>query len=75
VLVEPPRNPSPRIARHTKRDGPSFPNPRFHACKMVLEGIVSKRKTSPTGAAGWEIGSSARACEAVRREAEEDWGR
>jgi bifunctional non-homologous end joining protein LigD len=40
-----------------------------HACRMGLEGIVSKRKDSP-----YRSGRSP-ACEALRREAEEDWGR
>ena len=48
-----------------------------HACKMGLEGIVSKRKTSPyrSGRSPDWIKSKNPACEAVRREAEEDWGR
>jgi bifunctional non-homologous end joining protein LigD len=47
-----------------------------HACKLGLEGIVSKRKDST-----YRSGRSPDwlkknpACEAVRREAEEDWGR
>jgi bifunctional non-homologous end joining protein LigD len=47
-----------------------------HACKLGLEGIVSKRKAS-TYRSGrspdWL--KSTLACEAVRREAEEDLGR
>ena len=48
-----------------------------HACRMGLEGIVSKRKTSPyrSGRSLDWIKSKNPACEAVRREAEEDWGR
>ena len=48
-----------------------------HACKMGLEGIVSKRKTSPyrSGRSLDWIKSKNPACEAVRREEEEDWGR
>jgi ATP-dependent DNA ligase len=46
-----------------------------HACKMGLEGIVSKRKASlyRSGRSGDWLKSKNTACEAVRREAEEDW--
>jgi bifunctional non-homologous end joining protein LigD len=48
-----------------------------HACKMGLEDIVSKRKTSPyrSGRSPDWLKSKNPACEAVRREAEQDWGR
>jgi bifunctional non-homologous end joining protein LigD len=48
-----------------------------HACKMGLEGIVSKRKNSPyrSGRSTDWLKMKNPACEAVRREAEEDWGR
>ncbi len=48
-----------------------------HACKLGLEGIVSKRRDSSTAQAGRRIGSNSKnpTCEAVRREAEEDWRR
>jgi bifunctional non-homologous end joining protein LigD len=48
-----------------------------HGCKMGLEGIVSKRKASTyrSGRSPDWIKSKNPACEAVRREAEEDWGR
>jgi bifunctional non-homologous end joining protein LigD len=48
-----------------------------HACKMGLEGIVSKRKMSTyrSGRSPDWLKSKNPACEAVRREAEEDWGR
>jgi bifunctional non-homologous end joining protein LigD len=48
-----------------------------HACKMGLEGIVSKRKDSPyrSGRSSDWLKMKNPACEAVRREAEEDWGR
>jgi bifunctional non-homologous end joining protein LigD len=48
-----------------------------HACKMGLEGIVSKRKDSPyrSGRTPDWLKMKNPACEAVRREAEEDWGR
>jgi bifunctional non-homologous end joining protein LigD len=48
-----------------------------HACKLGLEGIVSKRKDSlyRSGRSPDWLKSKNPACEAVRREAEEDWGR
>jgi bifunctional non-homologous end joining protein LigD len=48
-----------------------------HACKMGLEGIVSKRKGSPyrSGRSPDWLKMKNPACEAVRREAKEDWGK
>ncbi len=48
-----------------------------HACRMGLEGIVSKRKDSTyrSGRSPDWLKMKNSACEAVRREAEEDWGR
>ena len=48
-----------------------------HACKMGLEGIVSKRKDSPyrSGRSPDWLKMKNPACAAVKREAEEDWGR
>ena len=48
-----------------------------HACKMGLEGIVSKRKDSlyRSGRSPDWLKSKNPAAPAVRREAEEDWGR
>jgi bifunctional non-homologous end joining protein LigD len=48
-----------------------------HACKMGLEGIVFKRKDSPykSGRSPHWLKMKNPACEAVRREAEEDWGK
>jgi bifunctional non-homologous end joining protein LigD len=48
-----------------------------HACKMGLEGIVSKRKTSPyrSGPSRDWLKCKNPNCEAVRREAEEDWSK
>jgi bifunctional non-homologous end joining protein LigD len=48
-----------------------------HACKLGLEGIVSKRKDSPyrSGRSPDWLKMKNPACEAVKREAEEDWGR
>jgi bifunctional non-homologous end joining protein LigD len=47
-----------------------------HACKLGLEGIVSKRKDSPyrSGRSPDWLKSKNPACAAVKREAEEDWG-
>jgi bifunctional non-homologous end joining protein LigD len=47
-----------------------------HACKLGLEGIVSKRKDSSyrSGRSPHLIKSKNPACDAVTREAEEDWG-
>ena len=48
-----------------------------HACKMGLEGIVSKRKHSlyRSGRSSDWLKMKNPACAAVKREAEEDWGR
>jgi bifunctional non-homologous end joining protein LigD len=48
-----------------------------HACKMGLQGIVSKCKDSlyRSGRSPDWLKMKNPACEAVRREAEEDWGR
>jgi ATP-dependent DNA ligase len=48
-----------------------------HACQLGLEGIVSKRKGSAyrSGRSPDWLKMKNPACEAVRREAEEDWGR
>ena len=47
-----------------------------HACKLGLEGIVSKRRNSPyrSGCSLDWIKSKNPAAPAVSREAEEDWG-
>ena len=49
----------------------------LHACKLGLEGIVSKRKDSPyrSGRSPDWLKMKNPACAAVKREAEEDWGR
>jgi bifunctional non-homologous end joining protein LigD len=64
----------PRLNDHIEADGPIV---FAHACKMGLEGIVSKRKNSPyrSGRSPDWVKSKNPACEAVRREEEEDWGR
>src|SRR5215813_11956483 len=66
--------PGLRLNDHIEADGPTV---FAHACKMGLEGIVSKRKTSTyrSGRSPDWLKSKNPACEAVRREAEEDWGR
>jgi bifunctional non-homologous end joining protein LigD len=48
-----------------------------HACKLGLEGIVSKRLGSPyrSGRSQHWIKSKNPAAPAVKREAEEDWAR
>jgi bifunctional non-homologous end joining protein LigD len=63
--------PGLRLNEHIEADGPTV---FAHACKMGLEGIVSKRKDSPyrsDGSPDW-LKSKNPACEAVKREAEED---
>jgi bifunctional non-homologous end joining protein LigD len=63
-----------RFNEHIEADGPTV---FAHACKMGLEGIVSKRKASPyrSGRSPDWLKSKYPGCAAVRREAEEDWGR
>ena len=48
-----------------------------YVCKMGLEGIVSKRRNSPyrSGRSPDWLKMKNPACEAVRREEEEDWGK
>jgi bifunctional non-homologous end joining protein LigD len=48
-----------------------------HACRLGLEGVVSKRKDSRyvSGRSPYWVKMKNPASEAVRREAEEDWGR
>jgi bifunctional non-homologous end joining protein LigD len=48
-----------------------------HACKLGLEGIVSKRLGSPyrSGRSRHWIKSKNPAAPAAKREAEEDWGK
>jgi bifunctional non-homologous end joining protein LigD len=66
--------PGLRLNEHIEADGPTV---FAHACKMGLEGIVSKRKDSTyrSGRSPDWLKSKNPACEAVRREEEEDWGR
>jgi hypothetical protein len=65
--------PGLRLNEHIEADGP----PVFaHACKMGLEGIVSKHKASTyrSGRSPDWLKCKNPACEAVKREAEGDWG-
>jgi bifunctional non-homologous end joining protein LigD len=63
-----------RLNEHIEADGPTV---FAHACRMGLEGIVSKRKNSTyrSGPSCDWLKSKNPECAAVRREAEEDWGR
>ena len=66
--------PGLRLNEHIEADGPAV---FAHACKMGLEGIVSKRKDSPYRSGrspDWLKMKNADA-PAVKREAEDDWGR
>jgi bifunctional non-homologous end joining protein LigD len=66
--------PGLRFNEHIEDDGPTV---FAHACKMGLEGIVSKRKTSTyrSGRSPDRLKSKNPACAALKREEEEDWGR
>ena len=63
-----------RLNEHLTEDGPTV---FLHACKMGLEGIVSKRKDShySSGRSAHWLKSKNPNAPAVKREAEEDWGR
>ena len=63
-----------RVNEHIEADGPTV---FAHACRMGLEGIVSKRKASTyrSGRSPDWLKSKNPACAAVKRETEEDWGR
>jgi bifunctional non-homologous end joining protein LigD len=62
------------LTEHFEHDGPTV---FAHACKLGLEGIVSKRKDSPyrSGRSPDWLKSKNPASAAVRREVEEDWQR
>src|SRR4029453_19298556 len=63
-----------RLNEHIEADGPTV---FAHACKMGLEGIVSKRKDSAyrSGRCPDWLKSKNPAYAAVKREEEEDWSR
>jgi len=63
-----------RSNEHIEGDGPTI---FAHACQMGLEGIVSKRKDSMyrSGRSPDWLKMKNLAAPAVKREAEEDWGR
>ena len=66
--------PGIRFNEHIEGDGPTV---FAHACKMGVEGIVSKRKDSAYRSRcspDW-LKMKNSACSAVKREAEEDWTR
>ena len=67
------RRPGIRLNEHIEADGPTV---FAHACKMGLEGIVSKRKdlSYRSGRSRDWLKSKNPASAAVMREAEEDWG-
>ena len=66
--------PGLRLNEHMEEDGPLV---FHHACKLGLEGIVSKRKDSRyrSGRSPHWIKSKNPNAPAVKREAEEDWQR
>ena len=66
--------PGLRLNEHIEADGPTV---FAHACKMGLEGIVSKHKTSTyrSGRSPYWLKSKNPAAPAVKREAEEEWGK
>jgi ATP-dependent DNA ligase len=66
--------PGIRFNEHLEGDGPTV---FAHACKMGLEGIVSKRKDSMyrSGRSPDWLKMKNPACAAVTREAEEDWSK
>ena len=63
-----------RFNEHLEGDGPTV---FAHACKMGLEGIVSKRKDSPyrSGRSPDWLKMKNPAAPAVKREEEEEWGK
>jgi bifunctional non-homologous end joining protein LigD len=66
--------PGLRLNEHIEADGPTV---FVHACKMGLEGIVSKHKTSTyrSGRSPDWLKLKNPGAPAVKREAEEDWGK
>jgi hypothetical protein len=68
------RTASLRFNEHIEGDGPTV---FAHACKMGLEGIVSKRKDSAyrSGRSPDWLKMKSPEASAVKREAEEDWSK
>ena len=66
--------PGIRFNEHIEGDGPTV---FAHACKLGLEGIVSKRKDSAyrSGRSPDWLKMKNPGASAVKREAEEDWAR
>ena len=64
--------PGLRLNEHIEADGPTV---FAHACKMGLEGIVSKRLGSRYRRSPDWLKFKNPEAPAVRREAEEDWGK
>ena len=66
--------PGLHLNEHIEADGPTV---FAHACRMGLEGIVSKRKNSTyrSGPSRDWLKSKNPACAAVKRETEEDWAK
>ena len=66
-------HPGIRFNEDMEGDGPTV---FAHACKLGLEGIISKRKDSPyrSGRSPHWLKMENPAAPAVNREAEEDWG-
>jgi bifunctional non-homologous end joining protein LigD len=73
----PPGNAFPAIRFNEHLDEEDGPLVFEHACRMGLEGIVSKRRDSPynSGRSPHWIKSKNPNAAAVKREAEEDWAR
>ena len=61
-----------RLNEHIEADGPTV---FAHACRMGLEGIVSKRKNSTYRSGPSCDWLKSKNPECAAREAEEDWGR
>ena len=74
ALVLAKATPGIRLNEHIEGDGQTIFR---HVCKLGLEGIVSKRKGSPyrSGRSPDWLKVKNPACAAVKREAEEDWGK
>ena len=70
--ARPRTSPGIRFNEHMEGDGPTV---FAHACKLRLEGIVSKRKDSTyrSGRSPDWLKMKNPTCAAVTREAEEDW--